>query len=128
MAFELPLFDVAFKANADLSSLQYHIVKLDTANDVRIGTCSATTDTPVGILQNKPGSLQAAQVRVFGISKVVASAAMGPGSMVATAANAKAANIATGIAGTYSLGLSLDTVANAGEVASILLTHAGRGA
>ena len=126
MAFEIPLFDVAFSTNADLSSLQYYMVKVTGA--VAIGTCSATTDTPVGILQNKPGSAQAAQVRVHGISKAIADGAVTAGSLVATSADAQAAMTATGNVAVYTIGIAMDTVANAGEVCSVLLTHAGRGA
>lgn len=126
MAFEVPLFDVAFSTNADLSSLQYHLVKVTGA--VQVGTCSATTDTPVGILQNKPGNAQAAQVRVHGVSKLVADAAITAGNLVCTAANAKGTTVAINGTAAYTIGIALDTVTAQGEVASVLLTHAGRGA
>ena len=43
---------VSFKSAGDLSSCQYYPVKLTAAN--KVGTCSATTDEQIGILQNKP--------------------------------------------------------------------------
>src|SRR3989304_416990 len=128
MAIEVPLMDLAFKANADLSTLQFYLVKLDTTAALQIGTCSATTDNPVGVLQNKPGSLQAATVRVQGVSKAVCGGALGNGSLVTTNASSQAAGVGTGVTTSYTLGFALDTVTTAGEVVSIFLKHAGRGA
>lgn len=126
MALETPLLDIAFKADADLSSLQYHIVKV--TGEWQCGTASATTDTPLGVLQNKPGSLQAAAVRILGISKVVAAGAITAGNLVGTHSNAKGTAVTAGGTAAYSLGMALDTVAASGEVVSVLLMHAGRGA
>lgn len=130
MAFEIPLFDVAFTAQTDLSACQYHFVKVTGA--VQCGSASGTTDTVIGVLQNKAGSAQAAQVRVFGISKLISSAAIGAGSMVATSATglgvAVQDGLASGAAGAYVAGVALDTSTAINEVVSILLTHAGRGA
>jgi len=36
--------------------------------------------------------------------------------------------VGTGVTTSYTLGFALDTVTTAGEVVSIFLTHAGRGA
>lgn len=126
MAFELPLFDVAFTANTDLSSRQFYLCKVDLTADVKVGTVTANTDTIVGVLQNKPGSAQAAQVRVFGVSKVVASGAITPGCLVTGNSSAQAATIIGGSATVYTCGLSLDTTANSGELVSVLLMHQGR--
>lgn len=126
MAFELPLFDVAFKANADLSDVQYHLCVVDLSTDVSIGTATANTDTIVGVLQNKPGSAEAAQVRVLGISKVVAGAALTPGCLVTSDTSARASTIVGGSATIYTCGLTLDSTTGAGEMVSVLLTHQGR--
>ena len=58
------------KAAADLSSKQYHFVKLASATTVNV--CSAITDVPIGILQNDPESGETAVITIFGISKMVA--------------------------------------------------------
>jgi hypothetical protein len=127
MAFEIPVLDIALKADADLSTTgQYLFVKVTGVQQV--GLCAATTDTPLGILQNKPGSLQAGAVRVYGVSKLVADATLTAGSLIATAANGKGTMTATGTAGAYTMGIALDTAAAANGVASVFLTHAGRGA
>lgn len=128
MAIEVPLLDLAFKANADFSTNQFFLVKLDTTANSTVGTCSATTDTILGILQNKPGSLQAASVRIMGVSKCVASGSISAGSFVTTDATGRAAAQGLGSTSTYQVGVALDQVTALGQVVSVLLTHPGRGA
>jgi len=52
-------FDATIAAGADLSSLQYHVIGI-------AGTIATTTDAAIGVLQNKPKSGEAAQVKVIG--------------------------------------------------------------
>ena len=55
MAYESPSINLGtLTAAADLSSKQYHFVKLASATTVNV--CSATTDRAIGILQNNPES------------------------------------------------------------------------
>ena len=71
MAFEDDVLDLAFKCTTDLSAYQYHFVKLSADNTVVI--CSGATDSPIGVLQNKPDgstTTSVARVRVFGVSRV----------------------------------------------------------
>ena len=68
MATEQPIFCVGkFTAKTDLSGSQFHIVKID--GEGQIGRCSATTDRPLGVLQNDPKAGQVANVMIVGISK-----------------------------------------------------------
>lgn len=67
MATENRVLDVSFEAAEDLSNDQFRIVVLDTG-EVRRPDASA--DIPLGVLQNAPGSGEAAVVRVMGISKI----------------------------------------------------------
>lgn len=63
---------VSFKAADDYSSCQFYPVKITAANT--IGTCSATTNDVIGILQNKPEQNMTADVALLdsgGIMKVV---------------------------------------------------------
>ncbi|MDD5229904.1 MAG: hypothetical protein PHC43_01090 [Candidatus Marinimicrobia bacterium] len=56
-------------ADADLSTSQYCAVSLSTENTV--GLATSTVAVPFGILQNKPSAAgQAAEVCIFGITKV----------------------------------------------------------
>jgi hypothetical protein len=61
-------------AGADLSTCQYLSVYLSTNNEVNVATSSA--QVPIGILQNKPLSGQAAAVCAMGITKVLAGATL----------------------------------------------------
>lgn len=61
-----------FVAATDMRLKQYYIVHMHNATEV--GLCNAT-DTPLGILQNKPNVGEVAMVRVKGISKVRVNAA-----------------------------------------------------
>jgi hypothetical protein len=61
--------DQSYAAGADLSANQYYILEEATTGLVTV--CNSTADYPVGILQNKPASGQAAQVRQSGLSKCV---------------------------------------------------------
>ncbi|MDX9785452.1 MAG: hypothetical protein RBT11_01655 [Desulfobacterales bacterium] len=67
MATENRVLDVSFEAAEDLSSDQYRIVVLDTG---KVRRPNATTDIPLGVLQNAPVSGAAASVRLIGISKI----------------------------------------------------------
>jgi hypothetical protein len=59
--------DITLIAGADLSTHQFKGVKLDAAGAAVL--VAAATDVPVGVLQNKPTSGQAATVRVLGVTK-----------------------------------------------------------
>lgn len=128
MAFEVPLLDLAFTADSNYATTgQYLFVKVNGATQV--GTTSATTDTIVGVMQNKPGSLQAAAVRVLGVSKLVAGGALTAGSLISTDAAGKGTMVAVATGTTqYSVGIALDTVTAANQLVSVLMTHPGRGA
>jgi hypothetical protein len=61
--------DITLIAGADLSTHQFKGVKLD-ANGAAV-LIAAATDVPIGVLQNKPTSGQAATVRVTGVTKML---------------------------------------------------------
>lgn len=69
-------------AGADLSAAQYRFVKLDGANVV---LCAATTDIPLGILQNDPEEGEHAEVMISGVSPLASvTAGLALGAKVAT--------------------------------------------
>ena len=72
----------SWKTATDLSSCQYHAVKLSAAKTVAIG--DANGDLGIGILQNKPTSGMAAQVFTLcgGICKVYAGDAITYGAVL----------------------------------------------
>lgn len=59
-----------FKAGADLSAGQYRAVEL-TSNAFEVTVCNGAGDNPIGVLQNKPKSGEAATIAVRGICRVV---------------------------------------------------------
>lgn len=110
-------------ASADLSSKQFHFVKVSGNNTVTV--CAAITDIPIGILQNKPTSGQAAVVCVFGISKVVADGTLAAGNLIGTSADGQADAIAAGTDTTvYTMGQALNAAA-AGETVEMFLNPSG---
>lgn len=81
--------EMSFVAENDLTSNQYYFVELGgSANEVDV--CDGATDKPLGVLQNKPDSGEAANVRVEGSTKVVASGSISKGAYVGTDGNGKA--------------------------------------
>jgi hypothetical protein len=107
-----------FKTATDLSAAQYCFVKLSAADTVAI--CAATTDIPIGILQNKPTSGQAAEVMVCGKSKLKCAAATTYTSMLATDGSGLGAIVVAGTDTTrYVVARARDTTANANGYATV---------
>lgn len=129
MAVEMPVFTKAFKAAADLSAKQYYIVKLSGADAVDV--CSATTDKPIGVLQNAPASGDTALVMIIGESKVSSDVALAVGNLICTSADGQGAVMTPGTDTTkYTLGQVTVASSNASELASAIINCAniGRGA
>ena len=72
--------DISLPAAEDLSSSQYHFVKVNTSGTVRL--LDSANETPDGVLQNDPESGEEATVRLFGPTKLVANAALDEGAFV----------------------------------------------
>ena len=128
MAYESPSINLGtLTAAADLSSKQYHFVKLASATTVNV--CSATTDRAIGILQNNPESGEQAIVAISGVSKVVADGTLAAGNFIGTSADAQADAISPGTDTTvYMMGQCVQA-ASAGETTTMILNVAnGRAA
>jgi hypothetical protein len=106
-------------AAADLSAKQYHFVKLASATTVNV--CTAITDVPLGVLQNTPTSGQAAEVTIFGITKVVADGTLAAGNVIGTSSDSQADAITPGTDTTvYAMGQAI-TAASASETSTMFL-------
>ncbi len=127
MAFEGQLLTYSRKAGADLSALQYTFVKLDANGNV-IG-CGVTGEDSIGVLQNKPKLGAPAVVGYAGVSKIVASAALAAGARVATDATGKAKAAVPLVQasgnGSYSMGKLLDAASGAGSIVPMAIQVAG---
>jgi len=69
MATENRVLDETKEAAEDLSNDQYRIVVLDPTSE-KVRRPDATTEVGYGVLQNAPGSGEAAVVRLIGKSKI----------------------------------------------------------
>lgn len=78
-----------FTAGEDLSSKQYHFVKQSSATAVV--ACSAVTDVPIGVLQNKPTSGKVAEVVLHGGTKIVSGGNLAAGVLIGTTTAGRAA-------------------------------------
>lgn len=115
--------DMTFKSGDDMSAEQYYLCKIGAA-DGTVVTCAATTDKPIGIVQNKPNSAtgSAVTVRIFGRSKCNADAALAVNDVVGPAADGQGAPYVAGTDTTkYSVGICTRAVSNAGEIAEVLV-------
>jgi len=124
MAYEAAQVKVGqWTASADLSSKQYHFVKISGNNTVTV--CAAITDVPVGVLQNAPASGGAAEVCIFGVTKVVADGTLAAGNRIGTSADGQADAITAGTDTTVTtVGQALNA-ASAGETVEIFFNPSG---
>lgn len=120
MAFQIPNFVITVPAHVDLTDEQYKIVVVEAVGELEVAGAGALN--AVGVLQNDPDILQAATVMVFGVSKVIAGAALDAGMLVTSDLEGRAveAGVGDGI-----VGVALTVAENADEIVSILLTHQG---
>lgn len=116
MAVEIPGFELPFEAAEDLSAKQYYFVKLD--GDGKIVAPTAVTDQVIGVLQNDPDTGEMGSVMIFGVSKVVADAAITLGDIIGTSLDGQAQ---TAVATQYSCGKALETVTGVGQIFKALI-------
>lgn len=119
-----------FKASTDLSSNQYCFVVVNSSSQLALAGANVEC---LGVLQDKPKSGVAGQVRTFGVSKVQCGGSFNPGDKVASngsglAVKYTASSVSAGtpepLAGSLVQGIALTAGVN-GQVASILITHSG---
>lgn len=106
------------KAGADLSAVQYHIMRRSAADQCNIGS-QATTTQLIGVLQNKPAAAnRAATIAFVGHSKVVAGGAVTDGGLITTNGSGRAAAAGSG---DVVVGRALATSTTDGEVIDAVL-------
>ena len=75
---------ITLEAGADLSSLQYNLVKLDANGRAVVCDADSAGQVPIGVLQNKPdASGKAATILVVGVTKIEAGVAFNEGDRIA---------------------------------------------
>ena len=112
------LIDISREAENALST-EYLVVKLGSA-ETQVDVCGAT-DTPIGIAQAPASAGDQVAVRVAGISKAVASAAITAGAFVKPAASGKVAAVAS--AGDEIIGQALTAASGDGDIIDVLLAR-----
>ena len=114
---------ITLEAAADLSSSQFLFVKTDA--DGKVNVCTALTDRPIGVLQNKPTSGQAATVMVVGLTKIVTDAALDEHNIIGPAADSKANKKIPGTdSNEYMSGTMLTATGGAGEIGTSVINCA----
>ena len=108
------------QAAADLRQVQYHVMRFAAAGTTNIASHSAAAFTvgPIGFLQNKPNSGQAANIGYLGESKVVAGAAITAGVLLSTDGSGRAVAAASG---DVIVGRALEAAGAAAEVIRALI-------
>lgn len=124
MAYEIPGFTITVEAGSDLSSDQFKLVTLASDGQIDVTTNTSTTAV-LGVLQNKPSAAgRAAEVMVYGITKVIAGETIDEGEFVCpssvTAGRVDDADTATD----RIVGIALSP-GDAGELISVLLLPGG---
>lgn len=122
MATEQSLTCITANAAADLSAKQFYIVKLDSSGNAAL--CSATTDEPIGVLQNAPLSGQPASIAIAGVTKCVTGSALAINASVSSDSAGKGTALTLAASGTtYNgrVGLVKTASAAAGGVAEVVL-------
>ncbi len=109
---------VGESAAADLSSSQFHTVKL-TSSGVNL---AGDGEQGVGVLQNKPESGQAAEVITHGSTKAVIGAAVTVGASLASNASGRLIPATTGEA---RLALAQEAGSADGEIVTVLMMPHG---
>lgn len=124
MAFEAsqPLKDGQQTADVDLSAAQYAFVKL-TATGVTV--CSAVTDVPYGVLQNKPKAGAECEIVVIGVTKIQADESLARGNIIGTSADGQAQIVVEGTETTVIVaGQILKAAGAAGRLATAVISLA----
>ena len=98
----------------------YRIVRASGAHTV--AACSATTDIVLGITQDQGTKAnQAVPVQIAGIGRVYCNDTIAAGALFQTNAAGQAVPFAESTAGTYAVGVMLETVTATGTIAQVLI-------
>jgi len=117
MAYEQQVLDLPLKGGGAIT--KYYFTKVSAADEVEV--CSGATDRVLGVCQETVAADgDSADIRVLGVTKVVAGAAVAAGALVGTDANGKAVTKST--AGDFVAGTALEAAGADGDIISVLLT------
>lgn len=119
MSYEIPGFKLGtLKASVDLSADQYHFAAISGTGTV--GLCGAGA-TAIGVIQNKPVSGDAVELDCDGVTKVVAGAAITPGTEARVMSDSTGRAITAATTGSKILGIALEAATAAGQLIAVKL-------
>ena len=123
MSQQIGVLDITRKAEKDLSSGQYHFVRMGGAAG-RVDVCNDGSDLVLGVLQNKPNAVnKLCAIRVMGTTKVICGDTVAEMSRVGTSSVGKC--VVETVDGALVAGIALEAGV-AGDVIEILLTPAAQ--
>lgn len=108
-------------AAADLSNKQYVAVRFAGAgltNQVSEVLKAGAQTGPIGILQNKPKSGEAANVAFLGLSKAFGGGTITAGAVIASTVSG---TIVNAVSGDTALGRAMETATTHGEIVTVML-------
>lgn len=132
-------YDISLVAAADLSADQFCFVAVNSSGEAALAGAGAAA---LGVLQGAPTAGEAAQIRVMGVSKVVAGGTITAGNLISSNASGQAVaytalavtttitngtpdTAANTYAGSQVLGIALDSAGASGEIITVALIHSG---
>lgn len=107
-------------------SPQFQAVRLSTAEDQTILLCTSSTNSFLGILQNKPNDGDAADVGIFGVSKAVAGTTTVVAGIDLMPDSSGCLIPYSSAAGQRAVGMAITSASAVGEVFSMLI-YGGHG-
>lgn len=122
MAYDIPVLDISKPTATDLAANQFYLIEDDGSGNAKLVAAAAQLGI-TGVLQNDPASGQVATVRVAGVTKCVAGAAVAAGAMIVS--NAAGEGVTYGGTGGGVVGIAQDAAAAAGDLFSLLLLPIG---
>lgn len=115
--------DISFSASGDLNAAQYYFVQLATTEGRVLAATGASGPAPVGVLQNDPKSLDAARVRVGGVTMlwIDAATAVAYNDFITSGSDGRGVVAETAGSNPY-YGIALEAVASGSALIPVLLT------
>ena len=123
MSQQIGVLNITRKAGKDLSTEQYHFVKMGGAAG-HVDVCNSASDFVLGVLQNKPNAAnKLCTIRVMGTTKVICSDTVTEMSRVGTSSNGGC--VMKNVDGGLVAGIALEAGV-IGDIIEILLTPAAQ--
>ena len=110
--------DETLVANADLSGMQYTMQVMSAGNLTDLQSVEGALT--IGVLQNKPQSGEAGQVRIFGVSRVRAGNTIVQGQEFTSSVSGTATGVTSG---DYAVGHAMTGVASGGIFKGFISHH-----